>query len=165
MTVQPAATTETMQGNQRERSDMNVCKRGRRAAWVLALLLLSFALAGCAAQQGAPSQPGAAGAAGGAKGQAGAAGAQAASSAQGAGAQAGAHEAQRMGAERTPLGDRVEIRKSWVQVRSKPSPDAPAIALAFGNDTFPVLERKGDWVRVRLDGKREGWIPVDAAQP
>jgi uncharacterized protein YgiM (DUF1202 family) len=141
---------DAMQGNQRERNTMNVCKRGRRAAWVLALLMLSFALAGCAAQKGAPSRPAAQGEAGGAKPEA---------------TSPGSQTAQRMGAERTPLGDRVEIRKSWVQVRSKPSPDAPAIALAFGNDTFPVLERQRDWVRVRLDGKREGWIPVDAAQP
>jgi uncharacterized protein YgiM (DUF1202 family) len=58
----------------------------------------------------------------------------------------------------------VEIRASWVQVRAKPSQDAKAIALAFGNDTLPVLETQGDWVRVRIDKNREGWIPLSATQ-
>jgi uncharacterized protein YgiM (DUF1202 family) len=72
--------------------------------------------------------------------------------------------AQRMVSARSALGDQVEIRRSWVQVRNNPSPDAAAIALAFGNDTYPVLEQRGDWVRVKLDGNRDGWIPVAATQ-
>jgi hypothetical protein len=66
--------------------------------------------------------------------------------------------------ERTPPGDMVEVRRAWVQVRNAPAADARAIALAFGNDRFPVVERQGDWVRVKLAGNREGWIPFETTQ-
>lgn len=71
---------------------------------------------------------------------------------------------ERMGAAMTPLGDRVEVRQSWVQVRAKPSADSAAIALAFGNDTFPVLGHEGNWVHVQLPQHRDGWIPLAATQ-
>lgn len=74
-----------------------------------------------------------------------------------------AREPQRMGRERTPMGDVAEVRRPWVQMRSAPNADANAIALAFGNDRLTVLDKQGDWVRVRL-GRREGWIPVSAIQ-
>lgn len=131
----------------------------KQAIWLLVTGALSFAVAACASQKGAPSQPG------GAAAQRKAGQEQSAAGTAQATPPGTSAETQRRGAERTPLGDRVEIRKSWVQVRSKPSTDAAAIALAFGNDTYPVLETQGDWVRVRLDGNREGWIPVEATQP
>ena len=144
-----------------------------QAYWLLATLLLSFALAGCASK-GTPSAPGAAASASAREatpqstppGSAAPADTQAATGGATASAPAagGGSEAQRSGGMTTPLGERVEIRASWVQVRNQPSPDAKAIALAFGNDTLPVLETKGDWVRVRVDKNREGWIPVSATQ-
>lgn len=74
-----------------------------------------------------------------------------------------AREPERMGRERTPMGDVAEVRRPWVQVRSAPNADANAIALAFGNDRLTVVDKQGDWVRVRL-GRREGWIPASAIQ-
>jgi uncharacterized protein YgiM (DUF1202 family) len=133
----------------------------KQAIWLLVTGALSFAVAACASQQGAPSQPGGTTAAQRKGGQEQGAASSAQATPPGSTSQS---QGQRQGAARTPLGDRVEIRKSWVQVRSKPSPDAAAIALAFGNDTYPVLETQGDWVRVRIDGNREGWIPVEATR-
>ena len=64
-----------------------------------------------------------------------------------------------------PTGDTVEIRKSWTQIRSAPSQNARAIALAFGNDTLSVVEKEGDWVQVRFGRNQKGWIPVEATRP
>lgn len=66
--------------------------------------------------------------------------------------------------ESGPVGDTIEIRKSWVQIRSAPNYDAPPIGLAYGNDTFDVLEQEGDWVHVKMGKRREGWIPVEATR-
>jgi hypothetical protein len=72
--------------------------------------------------------------------------------------------AARTAREGTPSGDVVEVRRAWVQVRKAPALDAQAIALAFGNDRFAVVEQQGDWVRVKLAGNREGWIPFETTQ-
>jgi len=57
------------------------------------------------------------------------------------------------------------IAKPWTTVRARPSADAPAIALAFGNDALPVVKRSGEWVAVRLSKGRLGWVPAaDGAQ-
>ncbi|HKI98991.1 MAG TPA: SH3 domain-containing protein [bacterium] len=135
---------------------MSPRKKAIRAGFVLTLLALGFTLAACAAQKGGPSQPGPT------KPEA-ATSATTSPQSQPPGTEA-TTSAQGMRHERSSLGQ-VEIRKSWVQVRSRPSQEAAAIALAFGNDTFPVVEKQGDWVRVQLDKRREGWIPVSATQP
>lgn len=132
---------------------------------LLVTLALSFAVAGCASQQQA-GEP-APGATTEAAAQPQATPPEATGTQEQAAqpsAEAPSASQQRMGSERTALGDKVEIRRPWVQVRNQPSQDARAIALAFGNDTFTVLEQQGDWVRVRLDKSREGWIPVAATQ-
>ena len=74
-------------------------------------------------------------------------------------------QAPREGRQRMLAGDTVEIRKSWTQIRSAPSRNARAIALAFGNDTLSVVEKEGDWVQVRFGRNQEGWIPVEATRP
>lgn len=58
----------------------------------------------------------------------------------------------------------VEIKKNWTQIRSAPDANARAIGLAFGNDTFQVVEREGEWVRVRVGKNQEGWIPKEATE-
>ncbi len=73
--------------------------------------------------------------------------------------------AERQRTRRMPTGDTVEIRKSWTQIRSAPSRNARAIALAFGNDTLSVVEKEGDWVQVRFGRNQKGWIPVEATRP
>lgn len=73
--------------------------------------------------------------------------------------------AERQRTRRMPTGDTVEIRKSWTQIRSAPSQNARAIALAFGNDTLSVVEKEGDWVQVRFGRNQKGWIPVEATRP
>lgn len=123
--------------------------------WLALTLAVSFALAACAAG-GGPSEPGAP------------ADQTRASEREGAEPRtlpppATGSESQRMGRERTPLGDTAEIRRPWVQVRAAPNANARAIALVFGNDRLQVMEQQGDWVRVRLNG-REGWIPVSATE-
>lgn len=144
---------------------MSVRNRGTRTGWVLMLLALGFLLATCSSNK-AVQKPATRASQATTETQA-ATTPEAAKESSGAQSEAAGETggAQRMGAETTPLGDRVEIRKSWVQVRAKPSEDAAAIALAFGNDTYPVVGHQGDWVHVRLDHNREGWIPVSATQP
>jgi uncharacterized protein YgiM (DUF1202 family) len=133
----------------------------KRAMWLLMTMLfagaLAFMVAACASQKGT-SAPGGGGAGGRSSQASQSRGGQSGSS---GGATSGS-SAQRSGADLTPLGDRVEIHMSWVQVRSAPSQDAAAIALVFGNDRLQVIETKGDWVHVKLDGNRQGWIPAAA---
>jgi hypothetical protein len=50
------------------------------------------------------------------------------------------------------------ITKPWASVRARPEPQAPAVALVFGNDALPVLRQTPGWVQVRLPGGRTGWI-------
>jgi hypothetical protein len=50
------------------------------------------------------------------------------------------------------------IAKSWTTVRARPSADAPALALVFGNDTLDAARRQGAWVAVRLGAGRLGWV-------
>ncbi len=69
---------------------------------------------------------------------------------------------QRMAQPVGPVGDVVEIRRSWVQVRTAPNNNARAVALVFGNDQLEVIEQQGEWVHVRLDKRRQGWIPATA---
>jgi Bacterial SH3 domain len=68
------------------------------------------------------------------------------------------------------------IIKPWTTVRARPQASAPAVGLAFGNDTLALVRRSGDWLAVRLRGGRLGWIaaadaelataaPATAAQP
>jgi Bacterial SH3 domain len=125
---------------------------------LLGTLLLSFALAGCASK-GAPSSPGA---------RRGESAPQStppgSSSTSGRSSSESTSASRESSARMTPTGDRVEIRASWVQVRNQPSNEARAIALAFGNDTYPVLDKQGDWVKVQIDKNREGWIPKSATE-
>jgi hypothetical protein len=57
------------------------------------------------------------------------------------------------------------ITLPWTQVLSRPEAGAPALGLAFGNDTLTVVERRPQWVAVRLAGGRLGWIAAAAAAP
>jgi hypothetical protein len=57
------------------------------------------------------------------------------------------------------------ITKPWTAVRSRPQADAPALALAFGNDALPLVRRSGAWLAVRLPGGRLGGVPVADAAP
>lgn len=134
---------------------MSAANHRTQFIWMALLCALGFAVAGCAAEQGA-SKP--AGGAGPSRGRSESGSAQSAPP----GSEPVVREPQRSTAAVTPLGDRIEIRQSWVQVRAKPDQEAAAIALAFGNDTYPVVEKQGDWVRVKLEGNREGWIPLSA---
>lgn len=56
-----------------------------------------------------------------------------------------------------PAAD-LTITKPWASVRARPEPQAPAVALVFGNDALPVLRQTPGWVQVRLPGGRTGWI-------
>jgi uncharacterized protein YgiM (DUF1202 family) len=140
---------------------MSVRKSYLQACWLLLTLALSFALAGCASSKGATSapKPGSSASKESSKRE------EAAGASTKAEGRSGESSREAM-AERKPLsGEHIEIRKPWVQVRSKPSEQSAAIALAFGNDTLPVVEKQGDWVRVRLDKNRDGWVPVSATEP
>lgn len=118
------------------------------------LIALTFALAGCASLGGAEEEEAAATREGSARSE----GRDTAPA-----DEPPAAERQRM--RRMPTGDTVEIRKSWTQIRSAPSRNARAIALAFGNDTLSVVEKEGDWVQVRFGRNQKGWIPVEATRP
>jgi len=140
-----------------------------QAFWLLATMLLSFALAGCASK--GPSSPRGSSSGSEASPQSTPPGsasesssATSATSSATSSSESSSMESQRSGSMSTPTGDRVEIRRSWVQVRSQPNETAKAIALAFGNDTLPVVETQGDWVRVKIDKNRDGWIPRSATE-
>jgi hypothetical protein len=57
------------------------------------------------------------------------------------------------------------ITKPWTAVRARPQADAPVLALAFGNDALPLVQRSGAWLAVRLPGGRLGWVPATDAAP
>lgn len=57
-----------------------------------------------------------------------------------------------------PSGDMVEVSVSWTQIRSSPSEEGRAIALAYGNDPLEALEERNGWVKVRFGGGRVGWV-------
>jgi hypothetical protein len=84
---------------------------------------------------------------------AGAAGA--AGAARAAGAAAGA---------KVVAGVTVVVTRPWVSLRGAPAETARAIALAYGNVTFQVEQRRGGWVQVRWKGERTLWLPGDAVE-
>ena len=68
------------------------------------------------------------------------------------------------GRQSVETGGVVEIRKSWVAIRAEPSLNAKSMGLAYGNDTFTVVNVEGDWVQIQVKGNRNGWIPMEATQ-
>lgn len=61
-------------------------------------------------------------------------------------------------------GETVVVRKRWSRIRRAPRENSRSLALAYGNDSFQVVSRKGKWVQVRFGRKnrRKGWIPLSA---
>jgi len=154
---------------------MNSSLTRMQTAWLLAALALSLGLGGCSSSK--PKQPEAqpAAAATEAKAQSAAEEAKAqqeqaakqaeqARAAESAKTEQATKAAEAERAMHPQPGDTVEVHKAWVQVRNQPSTDGKAIALVFGNDTYTVVEEQGDWLHVKLDGNREGWIPREAVQ-
>lgn len=59
-------------------------------------------------------------------------------------------------------GEIVVVRKRWSKIRRAPRENSRSIALAYGNDSFQVVTREGEWVQV-LFGKKnrhKGWLPL-----
>ena len=52
----------------------------------------------------------------------------------------------------------VEVQVPSANVRARPATDAPVVAWVREGRLLPVLERGDAWVRVGLDGGRDGWI-------
>ena len=55
-------------------------------------------------------------------------------------------------------GEPVMVVKSWAKIHQGPAAHTKPIALAFGNETLEVTERKGEWLRVRTGKGQVGWI-------
>ena len=125
-------------------------------------LALSFAVAACSSQSGAPKSSGAAPARS-TNTQSARADDASTERARNTSGQDAATTGQRTAA--TASGEQVEIRQAWVQVRNKPDANAKAIALVFGNDVLSVKGQEGEWVQVQVDKGRTGWIPVAATRP
>lgn len=49
-------------------------------------------------------------------------------------------------------------------LRALPALGADAGAVPLGGEVALVLERRGVWLRIQLDGQREGWYPTDRTQ-
>jgi len=52
----------------------------------------------------------------------------------------------------------VIVRASWASLRATPGPKGKAIGIVFGNDAFPMLDRRKGWVRIRLGDHRVAWL-------
>ncbi len=60
--------------------------------------------------------------------------------------------------------DRLVLARPWARVYARPSEASRHIAIVYGNDVLPVLERKDGWVKVRAGAKTVGWLsPQDAS--
>lgn len=60
----------------------------------------------------------------------------------------------------TLWAETVIITEGWVKLRATPGIKGKAVGLLFGNDAYPVLERKGEWVRLRTSKGQVGWVPA-----
>ena len=61
--------------------------------------------------------------------------------------------------------DEVRLRKDGVIVRGGPGSYYLMKATADKGSVYPVLERAGRWIRIRLSGEESGWIPENAVEP
>ena len=52
------------------------------------------------------------------------------------------------------------ITDGWVKLRSAPGEKAKAVGLLYGNDAYPVLKTKDEWVQVRTSKGQVGWVPA-----
>lgn len=72
----------------------------------------------------------------------------------------------RMGGKPETGPDYVAVTRPQAVVLSAPEPRATVVAQAQAEDEFELLERRGYWVRVKLGGKRSGWLKnADVAAP
>jgi tetratricopeptide (TPR) repeat protein len=63
--------------------------------------------------------------------------------------------------ERTLAGRDLAVITSPVPLRALPALGAETRATPLVGEVADVLDREGVWVRVRLDGGRDGWIPAE----
>jgi uncharacterized protein YgiM (DUF1202 family) len=56
------------------------------------------------------------------------------------------------------LGQTVKVTTSKVNVRSGPGTEYKVIERVKKGEPLDIVEKKGDWLRIRRQGGREGWI-------
>jgi cell wall-associated NlpC family hydrolase len=56
---------------------------------------------------------------------------------------------------------RATVRVSTAKMRSGPSEDRRAVGLLDHGDSFPVVGRSGQWVKIRLESGKSGWVRAD----
>jgi hypothetical protein len=57
------------------------------------------------------------------------------------------------------------LTRPWARVYAQPSDASRHIAIVYGNDVLPVLERKEGWVKIRVGRKTVGWLSPQDASP
>ncbi len=55
------------------------------------------------------------------------------------------------------------LKASRTPVRAGPSATAPVLFLAEAEDTFEILENRGDWIQLNLGAGAQGWVQGTAA--
>ena len=55
----------------------------------------------------------------------------------------------------------VRVQTAVARIRSQDSVNSEILGGALKNESFPVLESKGQWIRIELDHGQDGWIRQD----
>lgn len=56
---------------------------------------------------------------------------------------------------------RATVRVSTAKMRSGPSEERRAVGLLDHGESFPVVGRSGEWVKIRLESGQSGWVRAD----
>jgi len=68
--------------------------------------------------------------------------------------------------DQTPSpAEQLVLTRPWARVYARPSASSRHVAIVYGNDVLPVLERKDGWVKVRIGRKAVGWLSPQDASP
>lgn len=52
----------------------------------------------------------------------------------------------------------ITVTGSYVRIRTGPGTDYKVVRIGNQGDTYPVLEKKGQWVHIQVDSTQSGWI-------
>jgi uncharacterized protein YgiM (DUF1202 family) len=63
----------------------------------------------------------------------------------------------------TGQNDKAVIQKDEAMVRSGPGSYYPVSGTVRKGESYPVVERSGKWMRIKLAGDASGWIPESVA--